>query len=149
MNQHLGTGRRGLETETDIGVRGAAAFGIAAGRFELRRARRIVDVLESGRSRESQPTGPSRTLTLPRKFRGSVISVSSAPGMQGAMRRTSRRIFHASGGGSGTSNELSNSMNAILDETPAQEPGTRPLDRPAACAAMLPGRVIQTRSMPG
>src|SRR5262245_65516082 len=39
-----------------------------------------------------------------------MTSVSSAPGMPGAMRSMSSSTFHASAGGSGTSNELSNSM---------------------------------------
>src|SRR5262245_14432893 len=55
-------------------------------------------------------TGPSRTPILPLYVFWSTTSVSSAPGMHGAMRWMSSSTFHASSGGSGTSNELSNSI---------------------------------------
>src|ERR1700726_1912221 len=55
-------------------------------------------------------TGPSRTAILPRKFCGSMISVSAAPGMQGATRRMSISTVQACAGDNGTSNELSNSI---------------------------------------
>src|SRR5258707_11820953 len=55
-------------------------------------------------------TGPSRTPILPLKVFLLTTSVNSAPGIQGAMRSTSSRSFQAWAGGSGTSNELSNSM---------------------------------------
>src|SRR5258705_11974028 len=56
-------------------------------------------------------TGPRRTETLPLYVSLSTTPVSSAPGMQGAMRGMSIKVFHASLGGSGTSKLLLISMN--------------------------------------
>src|SRR5215831_13528389 len=58
-------------------------------------------------------TGPSRTAMSPLYVLLSTTSVSRAPGMHGAIRSMSMSRAQAWSGGSGTSNELSNSMHQL------------------------------------
>src|SRR6266700_4514656 len=67
-------------------------------------------------------TGPRRTETLPLYVSLSSTPVSSAPGMQGAMRGISIKVFHASLGGSGTSKLLLISMACLEDRELLEDP---------------------------
>ena len=100
----------GLEPERGGGLGAAAALGVAALRLHARGVVDVVDLLELHEAREGQrhrpkPHGkscPCRFAHRPRR--------SAPPGMHGAMRRMSISTAHACAGGSGTSNELSNSI---------------------------------------
>src|SRR5262245_43666418 len=90
-------------------------------------------------------TGPSRTPILPLQVLSSTTSVSSAPGIQGAMRLMSIRTGQACAGGSGTSKELSNSTetgSCHHASVIGQRVTTAYLTAVAACANAAPCSVL-------